>query len=86
VVVEGGYLQHLAALWALGQKGTGLPVVSVQLASVTANTRPIAKGATSKRKVNINITLKTCKVKTIINNFRNILLLTSRFSILKREK
>lgn len=45
MVVERSYLQHLTTLWALGEKGTSLPIVTIQLASIAPRAAPATKHA-----------------------------------------
>lgn len=48
MIIESGYLQHLTTLWALGEKGTGFPIVTVQLTGIVAGAAPATERAISK--------------------------------------
>lgn len=55
MIIEGGYLQYLTALWALGEKGTGLPIVTIQLTCIVAGAAPAAEGTVSGNEYKINV-------------------------------
>lgn len=66
MVVERSYLQHLTTLWALGEKGTGLPIVTIQLAGVAPRAAPATKHAIAIRegislstRLSLNTTLRS---------------------------
>lgn len=47
MIIECGYLEHLTALWALGEKGTGFPIVTVQLTRIVTGAAPATERAIS---------------------------------------
>lgn len=53
MIIEGGYLQYLTALWALGEKGTGLPIVTIQLTCIVTGAAPAAEGTISGKEYKI---------------------------------
>lgn len=60
MIIEGGYFQHLTALWALGEKGTGLPIVTIQLTCIVTGAAPAAEGTISEMEYTIYMQFILC--------------------------